>query len=58
MVAVGGSIIAGGVVLVRSLVRRDQPRNSEDSALEALKLRYARGEIDKQEYEEKRKDLS
>jgi len=34
------------------------PPSQPDSALEVLRRRYARGEINKQEFEEKMKDLS
>ncbi|MBI3114693.1 MAG: SHOCT domain-containing protein [Candidatus Harrisonbacteria bacterium] len=51
-------IIAGIVALVRWFA--NQPRVSRDgekSPLEILKERYAKGEIDQNEFEEKKKDL-
>jgi len=54
-----GLVIWAVVALVRS---RSEPGGSDsstaDSALEVLKKRYARGEINKEEYEEKKKDLA
>ncbi len=58
MVAVWALIITGGVFLIRFLVRQAQGRGHEDSALDILKRRYAQGEISKEEYEEKRGDLT
>ena len=48
--------IAGIVLLVRYLSPHSISKLSQ-GALEVLKLRYARGEIQKVEFEEKRKDL-
>ena len=36
----------------------DSTANKADSPMEILKRRYAQGEIDKEEYEAKKKDLS
>jgi len=50
-------IIGGGVLLIWSLARRGSGEKREESALDILKKRYARGEILKEEFEEKRRDL-
>ena len=52
-----GLVIVGIVLLVRYLVHLPSSKSSED-ALEILRKRYARGEIQKAEYEEKKKDLT
>ena len=51
-------IIAGIVYFVRWLVRQSRGGGSGKSALDILKERYARGEINKQEFEEKKKELN
>ncbi len=52
------AIILAIIFFVRFLVRQDRRGGGrEESALEILKRRYAKGDITKQEYEEKRKDL-
>lgn len=51
-------LIIGIVYLIVWLIRKSNtPTSQTHSALDILKERYAKGEIDKQEYEEKKKDL-
>ncbi len=58
MILFWGLVIWGIVALVRGLSEsRGSDSSKTDSALEVLKKRYARGEINKEEYEEKKKDL-
>lgn len=59
MALVWALIILGIVALLRWMgvsdrARQDEPRNK---ALEILQERYARGEIEREEYEQKRRDL-
>lgn len=54
-------VIAGGILLVQYFARgyRDEnrERRNKRTALEILEERYAKGEIDKREFDEKKKDL-
>ncbi len=52
-------IVAGIVLFVRWLINESAKgsRKDEKTALDILKERYANGEIDKKEFEEKKKDL-
>jgi putative membrane protein len=51
------ALIAVGVWAIAAIFRRSPGQASPSDALEILKQRYARGEIDKTEYEAKRRDL-
>ena len=51
-------VILGIVVLVKWLLEREKkPSESGEGALDILKRRYAKGEIDKEEFEQKKRDL-
>ena len=58
-----GIIWVGAIIVVVLLIRRLLASShvgdgkGEESALEILRKRYARGEINKEEFEEKKKDL-
>ncbi len=53
------AIIVGIILLVKWIVQQNRPGGQQqgENSLEILKKRYARGEIDKEEFERKKKDL-
>ncbi len=53
------AIIVGIIFLVKWIVIQSRPGGQQqgENSLEILKKRYARGEIDKEEFEQKKKDL-
>ncbi len=61
MLAFWVAVIVGIIFLIRWLVVSTggpgRSARSEDSALEILKRRYARGEVNKEEFEEKKRAL-
>ena len=52
-------LIVGIVLLIKWIMQQNRPVESrpEENSLEILKTRYAKGEIDKQEFEQKKYDL-
>lgn len=50
-------IVVGVVYLVRALTDRDAGARSASSALQILEERFARGEIDREEFEDRRRTL-
>ncbi len=50
-------VLIGLALLIKYLLQSTGARKTEESALEILKKRYAKGEINKEEFEEKKKDL-
>ncbi len=50
-------IIIGIVLLIKYLWEHGGAGTEHESALEILKKRYAKGEISKEEFEEKKKDI-
>ena len=52
-----GVIIAAIYIVVRALTQQKGGASSDESPLDVLKKRYARGEISKEEFSEKKKDI-
>lgn len=50
-------LIALVVIVIRALINTSRKKDNKDTPLEILKRRYANGEIDKEEFEKRKKDL-
>lgn len=53
-----GVVIVGIVLAIRWLMTQSRDPRMTDSALDILRQRYARGDISKEEFEAKKKDLA
>ena len=57
MLLIMALVVLGAILVVRYSSRTTHGHEGGSNAMEVLKTRYAKGEIDKQEFEEKRKAL-
>ena len=51
------AVLVAGLIVAGRWLWGQGPMSREDSALELLKKRYARGEINRQEFEDMKRDL-
>jgi putative membrane protein len=57
MLVFWGTVIVGIVLAIRWLVSQGKEARPADAALDILRQRYARGDIGKEEFEAKKRDL-
>ena len=50
-------VIIGVVLIIKLVMRRTKEGGGPETALDVLNKRYAKGEISKDEFEEKKKDI-
>jgi putative membrane protein len=58
MIIMWGLFIVGLIFLIRYLIGATKTSGGEESPLDILKKRYARGEINREEFERLKRDLS
>lgn len=58
MLVFWGAVIVGIVLAIRWLVNQGKEARPADAALDILRQRYARGDISKEEFEAKKRDLA
>jgi putative membrane protein len=58
MIVFWAAVVTGIIFLIRYLVLQSRSPLHESTALSILKERYAKGDITKEEFEQKRKDLA
>jgi putative membrane protein len=57
MIILWGLFIVGLIFFIRYLIGATKTSRGEESPLDILKKRYARGEINREEFEQKKRDL-
>lgn len=58
MLVFWGAVIVGIVLAIRWLANQGKEPRSTDAALDILRMRYARGDINKEEFEARKRDLT